>query len=407
MGAAWFAILALMLTTYAVLDGYDFGVGILHLFVARTDAERRRVFAAIEPVWDGNEVWIVGAGGALVFAFPRVYAAAFSGLYLPLMMVLWLLILRGVAIKVRSQLSDPLWRTGWDTVFAFASASMAIVLGVTIGNLVRGVPLDASGYFEEDLFSLANGDAGALNVYTALLGAFGLATLGAHGATYLALKTDGQVHARARALGSRLWIATLTLAAIATAVTALTQPAFFARARATVDLATADLRPRLRGALTPLAFPRARTSRVPRFVRVHRSVSRGDGLHALSDDAPLDGRRVVYARGRRCDDPRARRRGTRLGPRRHVDGRVSELRPEDVPRKGRRAPARLGEELSAATRGRPPVRAGRTRTPTSLFSPLRRRSRSFSAPLVPSPSSAPILACVGSAMSRTRGTLRL
>jgi cytochrome d ubiquinol oxidase subunit II len=230
MGAAWFAILAVMLTTYAVLDGFDFGVGILHLFVARTDAERQRVFATIEPVWDGNEVWIVAAGGALVFAFPRVYAAAFSGLYLPLMMVLWLLVLRGVSIKVRSQVSDPLWRAGWDAVFAFASASMAIVLGVTIGNLVRGVPLDASGYFEEDLFSLAGGDVGALNVYTALLGAFGLATLGAHGATYLALKTDGDLHTRARALGSKWWVATLTLAVIATGATAFTQPTFFASA---------------------------------------------------------------------------------------------------------------------------------------------------------------------------------
>jgi cytochrome d ubiquinol oxidase subunit II len=232
IGAAWFAILAVMLTAYAVLDGFDFGVGILHLFVARTDGERRRVFAAIEPFWDGNEVWLVAAGGALVFAFPRVYAAAFSGLYLPLMIVLWLLLLRGVAIKVRSQLEDPLWRAGWDAVFAFASASMAVVLGVTIGNLVRGVPLDESGYFEADLFSLSGSQVGAIDAYTATLGAFALATLGAHGATYLALKTGGALHDRARRFGARWWIAALALAAVATGATALTQRTFLASALA-------------------------------------------------------------------------------------------------------------------------------------------------------------------------------
>jgi cytochrome d ubiquinol oxidase subunit II len=230
MGALWFAILALMLTTYAVLDGFDFGAGIMHLLVARTDAERRRVFAAIEPVWDGNEVWLVAAGGALVFAFPRVYAAAFSGLYLPLMMVLWLLILRGVSIKVRSQLEDPLWRAGWDAVFAFASASMAVVLGVTIGNLVRGVPLDASGYFEADLFSLSGSQVGAIDGYTATLGAFALATLGAHGASYLALKTGDALQERARRVGTRWWIAALALAAVATGATAVTQRTFVANA---------------------------------------------------------------------------------------------------------------------------------------------------------------------------------
>jgi cytochrome d ubiquinol oxidase subunit II len=218
MGAAWFAILAVMLTVYAVLDGFDFGAGILHLFVARTDAERRQVFAAIEPIWDGNEVWLVAAGGALVFAFPRVYAAAFSGLYLPLMMVLWLLILRGVSIKVRSQLDEPLWRAGWDAVFAVASASMAIVLGVALGNVVRGVPLDGSGYFEADLFSVTGSRPGAIDVYTSLLGVFALATLGAHGATYLALKTQGEVHARARTIGARWWAVALVLAALVAGV---------------------------------------------------------------------------------------------------------------------------------------------------------------------------------------------
>ena len=121
MAATWYLLIAMMLITYAVLDGFDFGAGILHLFVAKTDAERREVLGAIGPVWDGNEVWLIASGGVLVFAFPRAYSAAFSGLYLPLMMVLWLLVLRGIAIEFRSKLDHPLWRAAFDAVFAFAS----------------------------------------------------------------------------------------------------------------------------------------------------------------------------------------------------------------------------------------------------------------------------------------------
>src|SRR3954471_15293852 len=153
MQATWYFLIALMLVTYAVLDGFDFGAGIMHLFVAKTDAERREVLGAIGPVWDGNEVWLIASGGVLVFAFPRAYSAAFSGLYLPLMMVLWLLILRGLAIEFRSKLDGPLWRTGCEGVFAFASMVMALVLGIALGNLVRGVPLDETGWFQEDLFT--------------------------------------------------------------------------------------------------------------------------------------------------------------------------------------------------------------------------------------------------------------
>src|SRR5215467_572701 len=141
METAWFIILSLMLATYVVLDGFDFGAGILHLFVAKTDAERRTVLAAIGPVWDGNEVWLIASGGVLVFAFPRVYAAGFSGFYLPLMMVLWLLILRGLSIELRSHQDNPLWRNFWDVSFALASAIIAAVLGASLGNLIRGVPL--------------------------------------------------------------------------------------------------------------------------------------------------------------------------------------------------------------------------------------------------------------------------
>src|SRR5437764_11906416 len=123
MQTVWFTLISLMLAVYVVLDGFDFGAGILHLAVARNDRERRAVLAAIGPVWDGNEVWLIASGGVMVFAFPRAYAAAFSGLYLPLMLVLWLLVLRGIAIEFRSQAHNPLWRAAWDTVFAGASSA--------------------------------------------------------------------------------------------------------------------------------------------------------------------------------------------------------------------------------------------------------------------------------------------
>src|SRR5262245_58191886 len=147
METVWFIAVSGMLAVYVVLDGFDFGVGILHRFVARTDEERRTSLAAIGPVWDGNEVWLVAAGAVLFMAFPRLFATAFSGFYMPLMIVLWLLILRGVAIHSRSHFGNPLWGEFWDTTFALASALLAIVLGTALGNVVRGVPLDESGSF--------------------------------------------------------------------------------------------------------------------------------------------------------------------------------------------------------------------------------------------------------------------
>src|SRR5712671_4747296 len=125
MEAVWFAIVSAMLAVYAVLDGFDFGVGVIHRLVARTDDERRTVLAAIGPVWDGNEVWLIASGGTLVYAFPRAYSAGFSGFYMPLMMVLWLLILRGISIEFRSHQENPLWRSFWDGSFFLSSTLMA------------------------------------------------------------------------------------------------------------------------------------------------------------------------------------------------------------------------------------------------------------------------------------------
>ena len=232
MHAAWFTLLALMLSTYVVLDGFDFGAGAVHLWVARTDQERRTVLAAIGPLWDGNEVWLIAAGGSFFFAFPRAYAAAFSGLYLPLMMVLWLLILRGAAIELRSLSDNPLWRAAWDATFAGASATMAVVLGVALGNVVRGVPVDAAGYFQEDLFASVGGPrAGAIDLLTLVYGVLALATLAAHGSTFLVWKTEGAVAGRARRLARWLWTITLALGLLATGLTALLCPAFFAHLR--------------------------------------------------------------------------------------------------------------------------------------------------------------------------------
>src|SRR5580693_81841 len=146
MGTIWFCLVAIMITMYVLLDGFDLGAGAIHLWVARTDEERREVLASIGPVWDGNEVWLIAAGGALYFAFPVLYASAFSGFYLPLMMVLWLLMLRGIGVELRSHLNDPLWGSFFDFLFFGSSTLLAIFFGAAIGNVIRGVPLQADGY---------------------------------------------------------------------------------------------------------------------------------------------------------------------------------------------------------------------------------------------------------------------
>ena len=209
MEALWFAIVAGMLAVYVVLDGFDFGAGFLHLWVARGDAERRMVLAAVGPVWDGNEVWLIAGGGALFMAFPGAYAAGFSGFYLPLMVLLWVLILRGLSIELRTHVANPLWAAFWDATFALGSTLIAIVLGAALGNVLRGVPLDASGTFHVPLFDSfwPGKDSGVLDAYTVLVGVFTLLALGGHGGLYLALKTEGPVHERSTRAARLLWVA--------------------------------------------------------------------------------------------------------------------------------------------------------------------------------------------------------
>jgi cytochrome d ubiquinol oxidase subunit II len=222
MEAFWFAAVSVMLAVYVVLDGFDFGAGIVHRFVARTDTERRTVLAAIGPVWDGNEVWLLAAGGVLFFAFPHAYAASFSGFYLPLMIVLWLLILRGAAIELRSHNENPLWREFWDTTFSFASVLMAVVLGTALGNVIRGVPLDDTGYFAMPLFTdfRTGPEPGVFDWYTLLVGCFTLCVLTGHGALYLVWKTQGPVQERSRILAGRAWLIAVPLWLMVTLATA-------------------------------------------------------------------------------------------------------------------------------------------------------------------------------------------
>ncbi len=147
MGFIWFWLVAVMLVAYVLLDGFDLGVGILHPLLARTEQERKIMIRSIGPVWDGNEVWLVAAGGTLYFAFPLLYASAFSGFYLALMIVLWLLIMRGASIELRSQIDAFVWRSFFDGLFFVSSALLAIFFGAALANVIRGVPLSEEGYF--------------------------------------------------------------------------------------------------------------------------------------------------------------------------------------------------------------------------------------------------------------------
>jgi cytochrome d ubiquinol oxidase subunit II len=227
MQMLWFWLVSVMVAGYAVLDGFDFGAGALHLMVARGDAERREVLAAIGPLWDGNEVWLLAAGGSLFLAFPAVLAAGFSGFYLAMFMVIWALALRGIAIEFRSHVQEPLWRAFWDGTFALASVLMPILLGAALGNVVRGVPLDATGFFQIPLFTDfgTRGQVGILDWYTVLMGVLVLATLAMHGGLYLAWKTSGEVHRRSLAAARGLWFAVAGLTLAATFATAGVNPA--------------------------------------------------------------------------------------------------------------------------------------------------------------------------------------
>src|SRR5215475_12364642 len=195
MIATWYSIGSFMLITYVMLDGRNFGAGMLSWFVARTPQERRQVVAAIGPLWSWHEVWLVGFGGTLLAAFPRLMASAFAGYYLALFLILWCLILRGVSLEVGGHIHDRLWQGFWDFVFVFANCLLAILFGAAAGNVARGVPLDDHGNFSMAFFTnfMASGYVGLLDWYTVSVAVFSVAVLAAHGATYLTLETVGPV----------------------------------------------------------------------------------------------------------------------------------------------------------------------------------------------------------------------
>ena len=191
MNVVWYWTLVAMLTAYAVLDGFDIGVGAVHLWIARKDHERRVALNAIGPIWNTNEVWLIAAGGMMVPTFPRVYAASFSGFYLALTLVLWLLILRGVSIEFRGQIDNVLWRSLWDTGFCLGSLLLALLFGVALGNLLKGLPVGQDGYFQ-GTFALL------LNPYSLLTGMLSVVVLAWHGVNYLRLKVEGELCRRAQ-----------------------------------------------------------------------------------------------------------------------------------------------------------------------------------------------------------------
>jgi len=226
MATLWFALVALMLALYVVLDGFDLGAGIVHFLVAKSERERRFVLHSIGPVWDGNEVWLLAAGGTLYFAFPALYAVGFSGFYLPIMMVLWLLILRGCSIEFRNHIANDAWRPFWDGVFCLSSLLLAIFFGAALGNVIRGVPLDQTGRFFEPLWvDFRPGPvAGILDWYTVLVGLGALAALTMHGALWVALKTPDPVAGRARGVARVAWLGATALTAGITWWTMKLQP---------------------------------------------------------------------------------------------------------------------------------------------------------------------------------------
>ncbi len=219
LNTIWFVLVGVLIIGYAVLDGFDLGVGSLHL-LARNDNERRIFLNAVGPVWDGNEVWLLTGGGALFAAFPRVYATVFSAFYLALMLLLFALIFRAVSMEFRSKEDSPAWRKAWDWAFFLGSLLPAVLFGVAIGNILRGIPLDSGGIFRGSFFGL-------LNPYSILIGLVSLSMFIWHGATYLTLKTEDDLQQRAKKWATRGWIAFVALYILATFSTMLTSPFLF------------------------------------------------------------------------------------------------------------------------------------------------------------------------------------
>ena len=226
MTTFWFIVVALMLVAYVVFDGFDLGAGIVQLFIARDSRERSLIARSVGPVWDGNEVWLLAAGGTLYFAFPLLYASSFSGFYLPLMMVLWLLMMRGIGLEFRHHIHSGLWETFFDWMFGASSLLLAVFYGAALGNVIRGVPLRPDGYFFEPLWTTftVTPEAGILDWYTVMAGVVALVTLGVHGAHWVATKTGDELCVRARNFARLLWILLVLLTPVSLVCTIYVRP---------------------------------------------------------------------------------------------------------------------------------------------------------------------------------------
>jgi cytochrome bd ubiquinol oxidase subunit II len=201
----WFVLWGVLWAIYFMLDGFDLGLGTLLPMVARTEDEKRTVYAAMGPFWNGNEVWLITAGGVTFAAFPTTYAVMFSGLYSALMLVLFSLIMRGISIEFRGQLESPAWRSLWDRFVFLGSFLPALLLGVAFANIFQGIPIDEAGIFQGTILTL-------LNPYGILGGVFFVILFMVHGALWLAVKTDGEIHDRAASLAAKLWLIEVVVA---------------------------------------------------------------------------------------------------------------------------------------------------------------------------------------------------
>ncbi len=210
----WFVLWGILWAIYFMLDGFDLGLGSLMPFLAKNDTEKRIIFNAMGPFWDGNEVWLITAGGVTFAAFPRTYAVMFSSLYSPLMIILFALILRGISFEFRGKLDSPVWRKIWDFCMVFGSLVPAFLFGVAFANIFKGIPIDQNGIFQGTILDL-------LNFYGIIGGFLFLLLFMVHGSIWLAIKSEGEQFERAASAASRLWIALLVVACLFLASTAI------------------------------------------------------------------------------------------------------------------------------------------------------------------------------------------
>jgi cytochrome d ubiquinol oxidase subunit II len=194
----WFLLWGLLWAVFFMTDGFDFGVGTLLPFLGKNDHDRRIMINAVGPLWDGNEVWLLTAGGVTFAAFPLVYAVMFSSLYSALMLILFALIVRGVSLEFRKHVDLPLWRTIWEGCFFIGSFLPALLFGVAFANIFKGLPINQQGLYQGNLFTL-------LNPYGLLGGVFFLSLFIMHGALWLGIRTEGELHDRAARTAIKLW----------------------------------------------------------------------------------------------------------------------------------------------------------------------------------------------------------